>query len=139
MSIEVAVIPLAALAIPIVVAPVAIIAKTVSRHREMEHKERIRAIELGRVLPKDESWWSRGRISAMIGAGVPVIAMFLAWMASESMGGREEVWITATVIGVTSVICGTRLATKLPAPDPMILNAKHDMDPDAYDVVSRRG
>ena len=139
MLFEEAIIPLVALAIPMVIAPVAIIAKTVSKHRELEHKERIRAIELGRVLPQDESWWSRGRISAMIGAGVPVVTMFLAWMASESLGGREEVWITATLVGMTAVICGSRLATKLPAPDPTILNTKLNLDPDAYDVVSRRG
>jgi len=60
------IVPLAALTIPIVVAPTAIAFKHVQRLRELEHIERMRALELGWVLPKDEPWWSPARIVVMI-------------------------------------------------------------------------
>jgi hypothetical protein len=133
-------IPIAAMAIPLVVVPTAIISKHLQRKREWEHLERIKALELGQPIPGSESWHAMS--CASIGAGVPLGSMFLAWVATVSGSGGEEVWACATAIGITGVICGTilaksRLGSRRPASTDA--HAKPEFDPDAYDVVGRRG
>ena len=63
--------------------------------RELEHAERIKALELGRTLRADDSWWTLPRISVAIGAGVPAVVFFCAWQASESLQDPEPAWICA--------------------------------------------
>jgi hypothetical protein len=133
-------IPVFALLIPIVIAPTAMAFKKAERARQLEHTERMRALELGRILPKDEPWWNAGRISVTIGAGVPIVAMVAAIIASESNGYQERVWLMSGMVSMTGVISGTCLAIRHffgPSHDTAV--EKPQYDPDAFDVVGRRG
>jgi hypothetical protein len=135
-------IPLAALAIPIVVAPTAMAFKHAAKLRDLDHAERMRALELGRFNPADESWTVNGRIGAGIGAGVPIVAMIAALVASLEVGFHEEIWMFSGMVGIAGVICGTVLASgarseaRAKAADD---HAKPVYEPDAFDVVASRG
>jgi hypothetical protein len=140
-------IPITGMLIPIIIVPVALGMKQARLARELEHTERMRALELGRTLPQDELWWSPARICVAIGAGVPIGVFFLAWMASQSVGHYELIWPMAAGVGITAVICGSLLAARhftlraraesgtTYAP----LDGKPPVDADAYDVVGSRG
>jgi hypothetical protein len=144
-------IPIVALFIPIIVVPTAIVMKQAHRRRELEHAERIRALELGRTLPGDESVLSPEKLSAGIGIIVPIGSLLVGWMVCESQGYREEVWVLASVVALAGVIGGTILAAKhmgirereraraagyhLPSQHGKV----ESYDPDTIDVVGRRG
>jgi hypothetical protein len=138
-------IPIAAIAMPIVLVPIILGIRHARIERELEHAERIKAMELGRTLPQDEGWWTLPRISVAIGAGVPVAVFFCAWQASLSMDDPKDVWIGAAIVGLGAVISGSILAARhfsgrdgLPqVVDPH--QVKPQVDDDAYDVVSSRG
>lgn len=139
-------IPIFAIMIPIIVVPVSLGLKYARYERELEHKERMRALELGRRMPGDEPWVTPGRISLAIGAVVPVGVFFCAWMADQAVGHQEEIWIGATMVAVTSVICGSMLAAKhfnQQARTESYANlgsqGKPVIDADAFDVVGARG
>ena len=112
------------------------------RKRELEHIERMRALELGCRLPQDEPWWSPARIAWLIGAGVPIGVFLCVGSASGAIGYHEGMWIAAGMVGMSGVIAGASLAghslrrnqatEQLGAPKPVV-------DEDAYDVVSARG
>jgi hypothetical protein len=139
-------IPIAGIALPVVLVPVILGIKYARYERELEHAERIKALELGRTLPKDEPWWTLPRIAVAIGAGVPVAVFFCAWQASVALGEPEHAaWIGASIVGLASVVCGSvltgvhffrrdRASERVDG-----LSAKPRFDADAYDVVSRRG
>lgn len=138
-------IPIFGLLIPIIIVPTAMGIKYAQRVREIEHTERMRALELGRTMPGDEPWSSPARISLSIGAGVPVSVFGLAWLATQAVGYQERIWMGATMVGLGSVICGSMLAAKhftLRAEAESLAantNAKPVMDADAFDVVASRG
>jgi hypothetical protein len=139
-------IPILALLIPIVVAPTAMWVKYAQRQRELEHAERIRALELGRTLPQDEPWWSPAKLSAAIGVGVPSVAMFCAYWATESVGFRDGIWVSSMLVGMSGVICGTVLASQhlkhraeAQRAADRAYAAKPPVDADAFDVVASRG
>jgi hypothetical protein len=138
------IIPICALAIPIIVVPVALGLKHARLLRELEHAERMKALELGRTLPQDETWWNPSRICVAIGAGVPIAAVCTAWWTTAAVGFHEEVWILSGMVGIASVISGSALAAKHFAHQARDGNITHDLtkprfDADAYDVVSTRG
>ncbi len=86
-----------------------------ARKRELEHLERIRAIESGRPIPGESKGWTPGRVAVAIGAGVPLQAFIIGWLAvltTDTPG--EFVWSSVGAIGATSVICGTILAFRIP-------------------------
>jgi hypothetical protein len=112
--------------------------------RELEHTERVKALELGRTLPGDGSWWTLQRISVAIGAGVPMAVFFCAWQASASLHDPEPAWVGAGIVGLAAVVSGSVLAGRYylghDRPSPRVgLDEKSPIDADAYDVVSRRG
>ncbi|HEV3165177.1 MAG TPA: hypothetical protein VGZ22_14215 [Isosphaeraceae bacterium] len=116
------------------------------RERELEHIERMKALEVGQTLPRDEPWWSPQRLCVAIGAGVPVGIFLIALIASQSGWQHDAfVWPAAGSVGMAAVICGTILAAKLPRALARTYEAnsraasKAALDPDTYDVVSRRG
>jgi hypothetical protein len=140
-------IPIVGMLIPIIIVPTALAMKQAQRARELEHAERMRALELGRTLPQDENGWSPPRICVAIGAGVPIGVFLCAWLASQSGGQPELIWPMAGGVGVTAVICGSLLAARhftlraeaeigTHAADS---NGKTPIDADAYDVVGSRG
>jgi hypothetical protein len=138
------VIPIFAVMIPMVVVPTSLYFKHARHVRELEHAERMKALAVGRYLPQDEPWWSPPRLCIAIAAGVPASVFFFAWMASESVGFHEEIWIAAAMVGLAGVLSGSllahrHLAAREWARDQAAWGSKPDVDADAFDVVSSRG
>jgi hypothetical protein len=137
-------IPIAGMAIPIIIVPTVLAMKHVRQKREWEHLERIRALELGQPVPGSEV--SRAVVAGVIGAGVPIGSFLFAWLASMTSHVDESVWAGASIVGIGGVIGGVLLAkqllgTRAPATsEPTSLaNGKPVVDPDAYDIAGRRG
>jgi hypothetical protein len=146
MDMNTALIPIVGMTIPIVLVPVGLAMKHARIERELEHAERMKALELGRTLPHDESWWSPARISAAIGVGVPIGVFFCAWQVSSSgMEQTPAVWVSAGLVGLAGVVCGSLLANRHFARTEAAQRAvdryldKPDVDADAFDVVGSRG
>lgn len=135
-------IPIIGVSIPIVVVPTVLAFRHAKYLREVEHKERMLAMQLGKTLPGDESWTSPGRLIAAIGAGVPLAALVVAFAADKAHGVQGEApWMACALIGISGVIGGTVLAYRhLFGPsESQSVAFKPAHDPDAFDVVGRRG
>ena len=141
-------IPMLGILVPIIIVPTALGLKHARLVRELEHAERMKALEVGRTLPRDEPFWSPAKVCVAIGAGVPVGSMMTAWMASESLGYKDEIWGMSTGVALVSVVCGSVLASKhfkhraeaeALASSPARYAAKAHHDADAFDVVGTRG
>lgn len=146
MDMNVALIPIMGMAIPIVLVPVTLAMKHARRERELEHTERMKALELGRTLPGDESWWSPSRICVAFGVVVPVGVFLCAWLAAQSDPRQAPAaWFAATVVGLAGVISGAVLAARhfqqiSAAPQPGEHGVgKPVFDADTFDVVGSRG
>lgn len=139
------VIPIVALLIPMIIVPTVLGLRHARYLREVEHKERMRAMELGRTLAEDESWTPVG-LAAAIGVWVPLGAMVIAFISCErnAHSYAAAIWNAAGMVGLGGVVCGTFLAARHfatrqePAPSYPDVQ-KPEYDPDAYDVVGRRG
>src|SRR5262245_49333221 len=105
-------IPIAGIGLPIVLVPVILGIRHARYERELEHAERMKALELGRTLPRDEPWWTLPRISVAIGAGVPAAVFFCAFLASGELHDPEVAWVGASLVSLASVVCGTILAAR---------------------------
>jgi len=102
---------LGALAVMVVIGlPIYLGVRHAGRVREFEHAERMKALEMGQLLPGDQSWWTPMRLCALIGAGVPIGVFSLAMIATnlDSFSHDDTIWTAAGMLGMTSVICGTR-------------------------------
>src|SRR4051794_17934690 len=77
--------------------------------RELEHKERMRALELGRPLPGDLSWFSTQRIGFLMGAVAPVGCFGMALLATQSAGFQPQVWEMAGIVSTVALLCGAVL------------------------------
>jgi hypothetical protein len=136
-------IPIIGMMIPIVIVPTALGFKHARFLREVKHAERMRAMELGRTLPEDDPL-SPATIATGIGAGVPLGSLFIAWLADRtSEGDAETIWIASSMVALGGLICGTILAARHFAtrnqPATYQDTLKPEYDPDAFDVVGRRG
>lgn len=135
-------IPVTGIMVPIVIVPTVLVMAHLRRRREMEHRERMRALELGHPLPASNAWPALAAIA--IGAIVPGAAFVCATIASTLVRHAEAPWACASGVGLTAVIAGAILAGRLPGSraaadvDPHA-NGKPAFDPDAFDVVGRRG
>ncbi len=126
------------------IAPLAIWSSTRISHRkrELEHMERMRAMELGRTLPQDEPRLSPTKIGALIAIAVPVASFISAATATSEAGYHEVVWLAAAMAGTAGVICGSILvfaAIRKPTYSTASAVEKPYIEEDAYDVVSSRG
>jgi hypothetical protein len=128
--------------------PIFLALRYAHRQRELQHAERIRALELGMSLPQDEPWWTPARLCAGIGVGVPISVFLLAFVAALANGSQhdEPIWAAAGGIGALGVMCGAKLAGRLPLTKDQSNQRvdlgsmiKEEHEADAYDVVSRRG
>jgi hypothetical protein len=139
------IIPIVAIGLPLILVPIILGFRYERYKRELEHAERIKALELGRTLRRDDSWWTLPRISVAIGAGVPAVVFFCAWQASESLQEPEPAWIGAGIVGVVAVVSGSVLAARYylgrdeSAHVGYGLDGKSQIDADAFDVASSRG
>ena len=126
------------------------------RKRELEHIERMRAIEVGRAFPGESKFGLSGIpqwvvphvIAVSIGAVVPLGVFLCGLLASLIVGFHKDIWIAAGMVGLGAVIAGTSLAgvavqkmasSGLPEQAGSYMNSKPHIDEDAYDVVSSRG
>jgi hypothetical protein len=126
------------------IAPLAIwiTQKNERRRRELEHIERLKALEFGRTLPQDEPWLSPQKIALVIGGVVPLGAFICVGITTFSVGYHEEMWLAACLVGVTSAIGGSilgGLALTRRKTTAGLDTVKPYVEEDAYDVVSARG
>jgi len=112
--------------------------------RELEHKERMLALELGRPLPGDISWFSTQRIGFLMGAIVPVCLFGYAGLLTQSQGFHPHIWESCSIVGTLSILSGAVLVVIGGARESRALGGsprseKVPVEEDAYDVVSARG
>ncbi len=105
-------IPLAGIAVPIVIVPVVMGLKHARLERELEHAERMKALELGRTLPQDEPWWTPLRVSLAFGVGVPIGVSACAAFATVFSGFQDGIWVGSMAVGVCGVLSGSWLASR---------------------------
>jgi hypothetical protein len=132
--------------------PVVLGTRNTARQRELEHAERLKALELGRPWPGGDAancdWYKHKGV--LIGVWVPLGALGIALAATADKGGSGNAtvdmvtWIAAGTVGVAGVLCGTILAA-LRSPSagvstrPFHASTKPSFEEDAVDTVSRRG
>lgn len=144
-------IPMIALLIPIIAVPSAMLSRYHHRKREWQHREQMKALEMGVPL-NPGSGWPAALVASAIGAGVPIGVFFLAWMIALTTHAYEDkLFEGAIAVGLAGVFAGYKLGVRLPGlanPKPPMDEAKaqapHNAkpyadDPDAYDVAGRRG
>jgi hypothetical protein len=142
------IIPVTGILVPIVLVPTILAMKHARRKREYEHLERMKALEMGHRLPQAHAWSAVA--ATAIGAGVPIAALFFAWLASVTTHASEDIWIGASFVGISGVVGGATLGWLLlgkqrdvnePTPDrySTAMNGKQPVDPDAFDVAGQRG
>jgi len=146
MPVTTAMIPMMGILLPIILVPTIMGIKYAQKERELDHAERMKALELGRILPRDESWWSPARISVAFGVGVPIGVFLCAAKASvEPNAWSLVIWLSAGVVGLAGVVSGAFLAfhhfehTANPHRDVDYAGSKPMVEADAFDVVGSRG
>lgn len=135
------------------------------RKRELEHKERMRALEMGLSLEPSRPWAAWAAIA--IGGVVPVAALVVGLLATllapkQDFSDPESIvlaskgfeayygitWGCVSMVGLAGVIAGAFLANRLIAqrgagldasPHHGAFAAKPTFEPDTFDTVSRRG
>jgi hypothetical protein len=118
----------------LVVVPTVLGLRHARRQRELEHAERMRALELGHPLPGSEPS-AQHSPALMIGLWVPISALGIAFVAQQ-----HEAWIAAALVGVAGVVCGTVLAMR-PATQNSLASSGHGkprIDPSAYEDLAER-
>jgi hypothetical protein len=142
-------IPILGITLPIILVPMIMLLKHRTLQREWQHKERMKALEMGAPTPLTTS----GASVVAIGAGVPiasVIAAAVTSLAYHSEWSGDEVavfgiaWGCAFLISIMGMVFGVILARiqGRARNESESLHAMRDgkpiFDPDAYDVVSSR-
>lgn len=118
------------------------------RKRDQEHEERLRALELGYPPSNLSTWWTPQRLAAAIGVFVPLGAAAIAMIAT--LGTNSEwiplvIWPATGAIGVTGVIGGTVLASRLGLTEststcnnPNLTAKPAWHDPESFETVTTR-
>ncbi len=112
--------------------------------RELEHKERMKALEMGRSLPGDIPWLSPLRVGFLTATVVPIAAFGLALLSSQGAGFHGDVWQSAGIVSVFAIVCGSVVACVASAKQSSNethaaeMVEKMPVEEDAYDVVSSR-
>lgn len=112
--------------------------------RAWEHAERMKAMEMGYTLPARDSSWARASVCIAIGAIVPIVSMCLGVSVNLDPIHRPELWwFLSSVVAITGVGCGFKLASRMFRPDDDTraarAAAKPVSDPEAFDFAGRRG
>jgi hypothetical protein len=139
----------------LVALPIVLHFRAERRKRELDHIERMRAIEVGRSYPGElknsllafPHWAVPHLLAIGIGVAVPLGVFLFAFLTTLISGFQKEVWIASCMVGLGAVICGTVLAgsTFKPAAGHesehagSYVDSKPLVDEDANDVVSSRG
>ncbi len=143
-----AIVPLAGIAIPMVVVPTVLFARHVGRNRQYGHLERMQALKAGVALPSTVRPPGPGAVVA-IGAGVPTVCALAAVMATHALPAtpRDEelivrlaiVWGVAFLLGLcalaTALVLGLLLhRANAKAATTRDASAKPAFDPDPFDA-----
>jgi hypothetical protein len=142
-------IPIVAILMPLMLAPTVMALKHRTAKREWQHKERMKAMEMGLPVPGSAA----GSVAA-IGAGVPIASVMTAALTCLSYhpsSSGDEVPVFGIAWGCAFLISILGMATSLvlahiqnrgrresEATMYATRNGKPIFDPDAYDVVSSR-
>lgn len=150
-----AIIPLAAIGLPLVLVPTIILLKHRHEKRQWQHLERMQAIASGAPVRPGGSTPGTGAVIA-IGAGVPMVAVVAALITTanarpyqpDSLAQSAVAWgcaflISAGALG-TSLILGILQHRAHAKANSQYVDASYESpkpthDPDSFDVVSRRG
>jgi hypothetical protein len=146
------IIPLCGIMMPLVLVPTIILLVHRQKKREWHHQERLRALEMGLPASGPDRMPGGGTVIA-IGAGVPIASVLTAWMTTISVSDSHPdympivavAWGCAFMISsgalITSLVLGVLLMRSRKPAEPVDQFAaiKPAYEPDAYDVVSRRG
>jgi hypothetical protein len=147
------IIPLAGIMMPLVLVPTIILLVHRQKKREWQHQERLRALDSGLPVSPPDRMPGGGTVIA-IGAGVPIASVLTAWMTTISVSDSHPdympivavVWGCAFMIStgalITSLVLGVLLMRSRKPAEPVdhqFAAVKPAYEPDAYDVVSRRG
>lgn len=146
------IITLAGIMLPMVLVPTIITMAHRIKKREWQHKERLRALELGIPARDGEQRLGSGAVTA-IGAGVPAASVFAAFLVSvnvsepstDYMAILAVVWGCAFLISTAALISALVLGVMILRENRSAEHAnsfastKASFEPDAYDVVSSRG
>jgi hypothetical protein len=120
--------------------------KNAHRRKEMEHLERIKALEMGVVPQPGGLDWPSAAVCIAIGAGVPIGSFAVAWLAALTADVPRVIWVAPVFVSFSAISAARKLAYR--AIDPKsgakksIKSApigKPEFDPDAFDVVGSRG
>lgn len=136
------VLPIVGMTIPIVIVPTILGIRHARFLREVEHAERMRAMELGRTLPQDDHRWSPAGICVALGMVVPIGVFFCAWMASQTVASQDWLWRSAGIVGLAGVVSGSFIAhhhfNRLAAgrSDDTAAAKPPAYDPEAFEVVN---
>jgi hypothetical protein len=148
---EALIIPLAGIVLPLVLVPMIMTMKFRMKKREWEHLERMRALQMG-VAPAQAGHRIGPGVLISIGTGVPVASVLAAGITSLNVPSDLSdplaviaiawgcAWLISTGAMVTAAVLGIVQARA--RKDASTLDeaaAKPAYEPDAYDVVSRRG
>jgi hypothetical protein len=144
------VIPLAGIALPVIIVPLVLFAKHTANKRYYRHLERMAAIKAGVMPPEPTPLPGPGAIVA-IGAGVPIASIFGALLATVNLPAYTNdtvavvgfIWsmaVAITLVGLaTSLVLGVMLhrahrRTSMETPRP---SAKPTYDPDMFEPADR--
>lgn len=116
--------------------------------KEMERRERLKAMEMGLVPPPAGLSWPAAAVCIAIGAGVPIGSFLVAWLAVLTADVPAGVFVAPVFVSLSAVSAARKLAyrvidPKSAAKTPSFAQSKPagkpEFDPDAYDVVGSRG
>jgi hypothetical protein len=122
--------------------------KQAQRRKELEHFERIKAMELGLAPQPTGLDWPAAAVCIAIGAGVPIGSFVVAWLATLTADAPDGIWVAPVFVSFAAIGASRKLAyriidprsgVKRPAQVKSAPNGKPQFDPDAFDVVSSRG
>jgi hypothetical protein len=147
------IIPLAGIMLPMVLVPTIITLTHRFKKREWQHKERLRALELGIPHVADAGPRLGGGTVTAIGAGVPAASVLSALAVTANVSESHPdyipvlgvVWGCAFMISMAALISAVVLGVmilrgrKSAEVGEAYAASKVAMEPDAYDVVSSRG
>mgnify|MGYP006892820709 CR=1 FL=1 len=146
------IIPVMGILLPMVLVPTVVILTQLQKRRAWKHEERLNAMRMGLPVRSHEPRIGGGTVVAL-GSLVPIASVFAALMVTLGLP-TESRWYEDVVIGVwvctgflsTLAIAGSLvLAFLLIRADRSIdqrvglTSVKPEFDPEAFDVVSRRG
>jgi hypothetical protein len=110
--------------------------------RDLEHKERMLALELGRPLPGDVPWLSTQRIGFLMAVIVPVCLFGFAGFTTQAAGFQRSIWEPAGIVSALAILCGLGVVwvgRHYGNEAPRAPVEKTAVEDDAYDFVSARG